>query len=85
MAEPPALDASFRVIGIPFTRMAVELGTAKVKNFVALGAFQAATRLAPAQSFRAAIGEQLKADCALLPLNEQAFALGAQAVEEIGA
>jgi 2-oxoglutarate ferredoxin oxidoreductase subunit gamma len=70
------------VVGVPFTRIAVDLGTPKVKNIVALGAFQAATRLAPAESFRAAIGEALKSQCALLPLNEQALALGARALDE---
>jgi 2-oxoisovalerate ferredoxin oxidoreductase beta subunit len=83
MAEPPALDGSLRVVGVPFTRIAVDLGAARVKNIVALGAFQAVTRLAPAESFRAAIGEALKAQCALLPLNELAFASGAEAVKEI--
>ena len=79
--EPPALNPSLRVVGVPFTRLAADLGAVKVKNIVALGAFQAASRLAPAESFRAAIGETLKSQGALLPLNEQAFALGRQAVE----
>jgi Pyruvate/2-oxoacid:ferredoxin oxidoreductase gamma subunit len=79
MAEPPALDPSLRVMGVPFTRIAVDLGTPRVKNLVALGAFQAATGLLPADSFRAAMGELLRGDCALLPLNEQAFELGRQA------
>jgi Pyruvate/2-oxoacid:ferredoxin oxidoreductase gamma subunit len=78
--DPPALDPSVRVVGIPFTRLALELGAARVKNIVALGAFQAATRLVPAESFRAAIGEALRSQCALLPLNEQAFALGGDAL-----
>jgi Pyruvate/2-oxoacid:ferredoxin oxidoreductase gamma subunit len=73
------LDPSVRVVGIPFTRLALELGATRVKNIVALGAFQAATRLVAAESFRAAIGEALRSQCALLPLNEQAFALGGEA------
>jgi 2-oxoisovalerate ferredoxin oxidoreductase beta subunit len=89
--EPPLLDPSLRVVGVPFTRLAAELGAVKVKNIVALGAFQAASRLAPAESFRAAIGETLRSQGQLLPLNEQAFALGGEAVRggvspaEIGA
>jgi len=89
--EPPALDPSIRVVGVPFTRLAADLGAVKVKNIVALGAFQAASRLAPAESFRAAIGETLRSQCAFLSLNEEAFAVGRQAVEsgvsleEIGA
>jgi 2-oxoisovalerate ferredoxin oxidoreductase beta subunit len=80
----PDLDPSLRVVGVPFTRLAAELGAVKVKNIVALGAFQAATRIAPPESFRAAIGETLKSQCALLPLNEQAFALGRDAVNGDG-
>jgi 2-oxoisovalerate ferredoxin oxidoreductase beta subunit len=82
--EPPALDPSLRVVGVPFTRIAVDLGSPRVKNIVALGALQAATRLAPPDSFRAAIGEALKSQCALLPLNEEAFAAGIRAVQEHG-
>jgi 2-oxoisovalerate ferredoxin oxidoreductase beta subunit len=79
--EAAALDG-VQVTGIPFTQIALDLGAARVKNIVALGAFQAATRLFPEQSFLTTLRETLKSDCALLPLNEEAFAWGGRAFQE---
>jgi 2-oxoisovalerate ferredoxin oxidoreductase beta subunit len=79
--EAAALDG-VQVTGIPFTQIALDLGAARVKNIVALGAFQAATRLFPEQSFLTTLRETLKSDCALLPLNEEAFAWGRRAFQE---
>jgi 2-oxoisovalerate ferredoxin oxidoreductase beta subunit len=80
--EAPALADGVHVAGIPFTQIALDLGAARVKNIVALGAFQAATRLFPAESFLVALREMLKSDCALLPLNEEAFAWGGRALQQ---
>ena len=80
IATPPKLDPSIRMIGIPFTRIAHDLGTARVKNVVALGALQAATKLFPPESFLEALRHVLHDKCALLELNEEAFALGGKAV-----
>ncbi|NJL29158.1 MAG: hypothetical protein HC897_15385, partial [Thermoanaerobaculia bacterium] len=41
VAQVPQLDPSVRVLGVPFTQMAVELGRIMVKNVVAWGALQA--------------------------------------------
>jgi 2-oxoisovalerate ferredoxin oxidoreductase beta subunit len=79
--DAPALDG-VKVTGIPVTQIALDLGAARVKNIVALGAFQAATRLFPEESFLTALRETLKSDCALLPLNEEAFAWGGRALRE---
>ena len=81
--EPPPLDASVTVVGVPCTEIAQELGKRMVKNVVALGALQAATELFPAESFLLTLRQALKDKCALLALNEQAFAAGAEAFEEV--
>jgi 2-oxoisovalerate ferredoxin oxidoreductase beta subunit len=80
--EPAVLDPSIRMVGIPFTQLAADLGAARVKNIVALGAFQAATEIFPADSFRTVLRDAFHSDCALLPLNEEAFDLGARAFHE---
>jgi 2-oxoisovalerate ferredoxin oxidoreductase beta subunit len=79
VAEVPALEPDVRAIGIPFTQIALDLGAARVKNIVALGAFQAATDLLPAESFLTVIRQAFEHHCALLPLNEEAFDWGARA------
>jgi 2-oxoisovalerate ferredoxin oxidoreductase beta subunit len=80
--EAPPLADGVQVAGIPFTQIALDLGAVRVKNIVALGAFQAATRLFPAESFLTALRDTLKSDCALLPLNEQAFEWGVRAFQQ---
>ncbi len=66
--------------GVPFTEIAQGLGKSMVKNIVALGALSAATGLFPKETFLAAIRQALKEKSALIPLNEKAFDLGAEAV-----
>ena len=58
----------------------MDLGKAMVKNIVALGALQAATKLFPEETLRTAIRLALKDKCALIPLNEEAFSWGMRAV-----
>jgi len=79
---PKGLDPSVKVLGVPFTEIAVDLGKAVVKNIVALGALQAATDLYPEATFLAAIRQALADKCALIPLNEEAFAWGIKAAKE---
>jgi len=50
---------------------------------VALGALQAATGIFPKETVLAAVRQALKDKCALIPLNEEAFAWGVKAVEEM--
>jgi len=78
------LDPSVRLVGVPFTEIAVDLGKAVVKNIVALGALQAATGIFPKDTLIGAVRQALKDKCALIPLNEQAYAWGMKAVEELG-
>ena len=80
---PQGIDPSIRLLGVPFTGIAVDLGKAVVKNIVALGALQAATGLFPEATFLAAIRQALADKCALIPLNEEAFAWGIKATKEV--
>jgi len=80
--ELPKLQQGVRAYGVAFTTIANDLGKAVVKNVVALGALQAATRLFPEETFLTAIRQALKEKCAMIPLNEQAFAWGVKAVKE---
>jgi 2-oxoisovalerate ferredoxin oxidoreductase beta subunit len=80
IAEPLALDPRVRVIGVPASEIAKDLGRVVVKNIVALGALQGATGLLPEDTFLTAIRQALRDKCALIPLNEQAFAWGVKSV-----
>jgi 2-oxoisovalerate ferredoxin oxidoreductase beta subunit len=78
--KPPRLDPSVRMIGVPCAQIAADLGKPLVKNVVALGALQAATGLFPKESFLTTMRQALKHQCALLALNEEAFAWGVKSV-----
>jgi 2-oxoisovalerate ferredoxin oxidoreductase beta subunit len=80
--KPPKLDPSVTMIGVPCAQIAADLGKPLVKNVVALGALQAATGLFPKESFLTTMRQALKDRCALLELNEEAFAWGVKACEE---
>ena len=69
---------------MPFTQIAASLGKMIVKNIVALGALQEATRLFPQETFLTAIRQALSDKCALIPLNEEAFAWGVKKAAEAG-
>ena len=81
--EVPALDPSVKLVGVPFTEIAVDLGKAVVKNIVALGALQAATGIFPKDTLIGAVRQALKDKCALIPLNEQAYDWGIKAAQEL--
>jgi Pyruvate/2-oxoacid:ferredoxin oxidoreductase gamma subunit len=74
--------AGVRVVGVPMAQVAADLGRSIVKNIVALGAFVEATRLLPEESLKAAIRQALADKCALVPLNEEAFAWGVRTAKE---
>jgi len=82
ITTPPDLDPAVELIGIPFAQIALDLGHMMVKNTVALGAFQEATGLFPTETFIAALHQLLHHKCALLELNEEAFARGRAAVAD---
>jgi len=81
--EPGTFGEGVRVIGVPMTETAVDLGKTMVKNIVALGALQAATQLFPKETFLTAVRHALKEKCAMIPLNEEAFAWGVKTVETL--
>jgi Pyruvate/2-oxoacid:ferredoxin oxidoreductase gamma subunit len=83
VTEAPELDPSIKVFPVPFTGIATDLGKAVVKNIVALGALQAATGIFPKDTMLDAIRIALKDKCALIPLNEEAFAWGIKSVEAL--
>jgi 2-oxoisovalerate ferredoxin oxidoreductase beta subunit len=78
--EAPHVANRVTVVGVPFTQIAADLGRTVVKNVVALGALQEATHLFPKETFLTAIRQALKEKCAMIPLNEEAFAWGAKSV-----
>ncbi len=80
--ELPELDDSITMIGVPYTAIANDLGKKMVKNMVALGALQAATKLFPQESFSATIRDAVKARPELLELNLKAFTAGMEACEK---
>ena len=83
IADPPAPAPDVHLVGIPFTRIAADLGKMRVKNTVALGAFCAATRLLPADSFLCALRRSMRDDCAMAAINEEAFQRGVRAFQEL--
>jgi 2-oxoisovalerate ferredoxin oxidoreductase beta subunit len=83
VTERPSLPPGVTAHGVPVTRIAADLGKPVVKNIAALGALQAATSLFPADTFLTAVRMALKDKCALIPLNEEAFAWGAKAIQPV--
>jgi Pyruvate/2-oxoacid:ferredoxin oxidoreductase gamma subunit len=83
VTEAPELDPSIKIFPVPFTGIATDLGKAVVKNIVALGALQAATGIFPKETLLTAIRVALKDKCAMIPLNEEAFAWGIKSVEAL--
>jgi 2-oxoisovalerate ferredoxin oxidoreductase beta subunit len=80
----PPLRPAVKAVGVPFAQIAADLGKIIVKNIVALGALQEATRLFPRDTFLTAIRQALADKCALIPLNEEAFAWGVKKAAEAG-
>lgn len=76
ITEVPKLAKGVRVVPVPCTGTALELGKAVVKNMVALGAVCGSTRILPEESFLAVVRKSLKADCAMMELNAEAFRRG---------
>ncbi|MFA5141200.1 MAG: 2-oxoacid:acceptor oxidoreductase family protein [Elusimicrobiota bacterium] len=81
ISQPPELKHA-KVYGVPFTRLAADLGRTMVKNIVALGALQSATELFPRETFLTAIRRALKAKCEMVKINEAAFECGMKAVRK---
>ncbi|MFW5652856.1 MAG: 2-oxoacid:acceptor oxidoreductase family protein [Planctomycetota bacterium] len=80
---PEGIDPSVNLVGVPCTEIAQDLGKRMVKNVVSLGALQAATQVFPADTFLLTLRKALKDKCAMIPLNEEAFARGQQAYQQL--
>ncbi|MDH3784335.1 MAG: 2-oxoacid:acceptor oxidoreductase family protein [Acidobacteriota bacterium] len=81
ISDTPAFKSGVTVHPVPCTEIAHELGQPIVKNIVALGALQAATNILDEDSLLTAIRRNLKDKSSLIPVNEQAFARGREAVQ----
>jgi len=77
------VKSGVKVVGVPMSEIAKDLGKLMVKNIVALGALQAATGIFPKETFLTAVRRALKDKCAMIPLNEQAFEWGVKAASEV--
>lgn len=75
----PDVAAGVRVVPVPCTAIARELGNARVKNVVALGALQEALRLLEPASLLAALGRSLAGKSEWIAVNEEAFRRGGSA------
>jgi 2-oxoisovalerate ferredoxin oxidoreductase beta subunit len=82
ISDPPSINGTVKMYGVPFTEIAVNIGRRVIKNVVALGALQAVTNLFPEETFLEAIRQALASKCAMIPLNEEAFQWGRKAVLE---
>jgi len=80
--DPPSVNGTTSMYGVPFTEIATNIGRRVIKNVVALGALQAVTEIFPEETFLAAIRQALAAKCAMIPMNEEAFRWGQKAVKE---
>ncbi|MCJ7626968.1 MAG: 2-oxoacid:acceptor oxidoreductase family protein, partial [Longimicrobiales bacterium] len=80
--EPPSINGTVKMYGVPFTEIATTIGRRVIKNVVALGALQAITKIFPEETFLAAIRQALAAKCAMIPMNEEAFRWGQKAILE---
>jgi Pyruvate/2-oxoacid:ferredoxin oxidoreductase gamma subunit len=76
VSEAPVAVPGVRVVGVPCSEAAKDLGRVVVKNIVALGALHEATGLFPAETYLTAIRQALRDKSALVPLNEEAFQRG---------
>ena len=85
ITAPPALPEGIRVVGVPCSAIAHELGRRVVKNVVAVGARLGATHLFPEETLLAAIRQALHAKPGLIPLNVQALDRGLKAAEAAAA
>ena len=72
-----------KIVGVPMSEIAQDLGKLMVKNIVALGALQAATNIFPKETFLTSIRRALKDKAAMIPLNEKAFDRGVAAASEV--
>ncbi len=84
IAEVRNMPPGRKLVGVPFTGIALGLERPMVKNVVALGALQGATNVLPSERFIDTIRMVLKDKPKLVPLNERAFAEGVRHASPVG-
>ena len=77
--EVPEVPEGVRVYGVPFAEIAQNLGKRILKNVVCLGAFCAATKVFPEESFLEALRNGLKKNPKIQEINREAFFEGVKA------
>ena len=77
--EVPPVPEGVKVYGIPFAEIAQNMGKRILKNVVCLGAFCAATRIFPEDTFLESLRHGLKKDPKIQEINRQAFFEGIKA------
>lgn len=70
-------------IGVPFTRLAFDMGSEKIANMVALGAYIGATRLLTLEKAVSAMKEKFAGKEGFFALNEKAIAAGADFIQNL--
>ncbi|MGM9992677.1 MAG: 2-oxoacid:acceptor oxidoreductase family protein [Candidatus Bruticola sp.] len=81
--EVPPVPKGVKVYGIPFAEIAQNLGTRILKNVVCLGAFCAATRIFPEETFLEALKNGLKKNAKIQDINRRAFFEGVKAFKNL--
>lgn len=79
--RPPSIHPTVRLLGVPCTEIATDLGEVRAKNMVALGALQEATGLFPEESLLNVLRGSIR-NPELLELNETAFRKGQEAARQ---
>jgi len=80
ISDPPPMNRRVQMYGVPFTEIARDIGRVVIKNVVALGALQAVTDLFPEETFLTAVRQALASKADVIPMNEEAFRRGREAV-----
>jgi Pyruvate/2-oxoacid:ferredoxin oxidoreductase gamma subunit len=82
ISTPPDFPTGVKAYGVPCGDVALKLGNKVVKNIVALGALQEATRLLTDESILTVLRSALRRKPNLIEINEKAYAEGVRHVRE---
>ncbi|MBI1948809.1 MAG: 2-oxoacid:acceptor oxidoreductase family protein [Deltaproteobacteria bacterium] len=80
IAKAPKVAEGVRVHAVPMSAIAQRLGNVVVKSVVALGALQQAAQVLDERSFLGELRRSLSHKAGMIPVNEEAFKAGVQAV-----
>ena len=82
ITSEPEFRADVKVHPVPLGDIARSLGKPVVKNMVALGAVQEATKILTEETIIARTEKSLSSKCSMIPVNLEAFQWGVKAVRE---